>query len=335
MADYRPKDKQHKSEESHAEKKWRKIANYPTPDTFKIGREVSFQLAKVERDLFTDMEERESGNYIVSGIERKVSLTDFEAFRLGIGQILYNQSYQSDNKDTNSGVSKTKARKLSKDTGHTYYVGEVIFSLNDLCRYAFGTEPTKRDKEAIATLIDTLHDTPVIIQFPNGDIAEMPLASKMGKFTRAKDGAISYWLYLNPIFCENVKNNFAEYPQDFTKNLAEVMKENKVRRTGAIYLLVELLGKQDKRQTFIRTIGQLLYDLNLIDAYSANPTRTEKQLILYCDILKHKKIKLLKDYEIERVETRKRKPITKVTFHFDPSFTRRERSPKQGGGNKC
>ena len=34
--------------------------------TFKIARDAILQFAKVERDLFTDMEEAESGNFIIS-----------------------------------------------------------------------------------------------------------------------------------------------------------------------------------------------------------------------------------------------------------------------------
>lgn len=43
------------------------------PITFRMGRDAHLQLAKVKRDLFTDLEEKESGNYIVSGLERSVS----------------------------------------------------------------------------------------------------------------------------------------------------------------------------------------------------------------------------------------------------------------------
>lgn len=86
------------------------------PQTFRMGREVHLQFAKVKRDLFTDLEEQESGNIIVSGLD-KVSKTDFMAFGIAVTQVLYNQSYLSGNLQTNSGKSKTIAQKLSKTMG--------------------------------------------------------------------------------------------------------------------------------------------------------------------------------------------------------------------------
>lgn len=303
---------------------WEEVGDYPTPDTFKIGREISLQLAKVERDLFTDIEERESGNYIVSGLSRKVTEMDFSAFSLAVGQILYRQSYQSGNTDTNSGLTQTIAPRLKDQTGHTYYGGEIVTTLKDLCRYAYGEEdPNKVQRAAMVTLIDTLHSTPVGVTFPNGDKIEAHLCVKMGRYTRKKDGAVFYHLILNPIFCENVRRNFSEFPQDITMRLTASTKQ----KTDAHYKLLLLLGRQDRRKPFIRNIDTLLEELGLIEAYKKDTTRTEKKLLkLFGDM---KKMGLLKDFQTETYISRRKKRISKVTFTINPDFVKKAKDDEQ------
>ena len=326
MADFQPKNKR-KAQEQSADllDRWAAIEWNSLPETFKVGRDASLQLAKIQRDLFTDMEEQQSGNYIVSGLPRKITRTDFSAFSFAVGQILYNQSYQSGNTDTNSGLSQQIAPKMRAQTGHTYYGGEIVASLKDLCRYAYGEEePNKVQRVAMATLIDTIHSTPVTITFPNGDKVEASLCVKMGVFTRAKDGAITYHLILNPIFCENVKRNFAEFPQDLMKRLTAVTKQ----KTEAHLRLTMLLGLQDKRKPFVRRIDQLIEDLGLTEAYKAQRTRTEKQIK-----------KLIKEMEAlgiitppTKIETDivgRKERISKVTFHLNPNFVRVEKPDEQ------
>ena len=288
------------------------------PDTFKVGREAIFQLAKIQRDLFTDIEERGSGNYIVSGLPLKITGTDFSAFSFAVGQILYNQSYQSGNTDTNSGLSKQIAPKMRDQTGRTCYGGEIVASLKDLCRYAYGEEePNKIQRAAMATLIDTIHSTPVTITFPNGDKVKTFLCVKMGVYTRAKDGAVTYHLILNPIFCENVKRNFAEFPQDLTKRLTAVTK----KKTEAHYRLMRLLGLQDKRKPFVRHIDTLLEDLGLLETYRKDAARTEKKLLnLFGDMIK---VGIITGYQTETYTSRKKQRISKVTFTLNPNFTKK------------
>ena len=63
------------------------------PLFFKLGRYATLQLSSVEKTIFTDIEEEQSGNFIIRGIESQISELDFTAFTLAVGQILYNQSY--------------------------------------------------------------------------------------------------------------------------------------------------------------------------------------------------------------------------------------------------
>lgn len=299
-----------------------KEVSKPVPDSYKLGRASTLQLAKIERNLFTDMKERESGNYIVSGLNKKVTELDFTAFSFAVGQILYNQSYQSGNVETNSGISKTISRKMSKTFEEQAYTGDIVTSLNDLCRLAYGVEaPDQRQRKTMSTLIDVIHSTPVTIQTPKGAKIESILCACMDKYT-AEDGAISYNLHLHPIFCHGVANNFAELPQDLTKRLSGATK----KKTLSHYRLIRLLSNQDKRKPFVRTIAQLLADLALDEAYNKDRGRTEKQLLSVIDSMKD--IELLSSYDIEYMTIRNKKAIGKITFHLNRDFIRHTQEPE-------
>ena len=118
------------------------------PQHFKLARDAALQLSKVERNLFTDMEEAQSGNYIISGLTKQVTELDFTAFTFAVGQILYNQSYQSGNEDINSGLKREEAKNLSRKTGETLYNGSIVTSLNELCRLAYGVKEPSTVKAA-------------------------------------------------------------------------------------------------------------------------------------------------------------------------------------------
>lgn len=290
--------------------------NKPVPDSYKLGRDSTLQLAKIERNLFTDMEEKESGNYIVSGLNKKVTELDFTAFSFAVGQILYNQSYQSGNVETNSGRSKTISQKMTRSFEEQAYTGDIVTSLNDLCKLAYGVEePDQRQRKTMATLIEVIHSTPVTIQTPKGAKIESILCACMDKFT-AEDGAVSYNLHLHPIFCHGVANNFAELPQDLTRRLSGAAK----KKTLSHYRLIRLLSNQDKRKPFVRTIAQLLADLALDEAYNKDRGRTEKQLLSVIDSMKD--ISLLSSYEIEYTTIRSKQAIGKITFHLNRDFIR-------------
>ena len=281
------------------------------PPTFKMGRDAHLQLAKVKRDLFTDLEEKESGNVIISGLDWKATKTDFMAFGIAITQVLYNQSYQSGNLQTNSGRTQTKADKLSEDMGETMYLGDIVVSLKDLCRYGYGeTDPTTKQKRSIATIIETLDKKPVVIKYPNGDTRECKLCAMLERYTRAADGAIAYRLYLAPIFCSNVVKNFGELPQDIIMRIKTTTK----KVTEAHYALTELLGAQEKGSTLVRYITNLVGELGLSDSYRINRGRTEKQLLSLFDAMRA--VQLITDYNIEYTTLRNKKCMNKVTFQI-------------------
>lgn len=286
------------------------------PTHFKISRDAALQLSKVERDLFTDMEEAQSGNYIISGLTKQVTELDFTAFTFAVGQILYNQSYQSGNTDLNSGVSRRKADKVSEKIGGDVYKGEIIVSLSELCRLAYGAEPSTEIKKKMAALIDTFHKTPVKVRFPNGDEVENYLCVKMGKYTRKKDGAILYQLFLNPIFGSRIQNQFGELPQDITSKLTNVTK----RKTAAHYLLLRWLSVQDKRYSHTLTIDTIIQELRIEEDFKINRGRAEKQLLSICKSMVD--IGILSKYEVE-YSPGGRKRIRSITYHLNPNFIRK------------
>ena len=288
----------------------------PVPTSYKLGRNSTLQLADIEHNLFTDMEAKESGNYIISGLNKKVTELDFTAFSFAVGQILYNQSYLNGNVDTNSGKSKTPSIKMSKSFEETVYAGDILTTLNDLCRLAYGVDtPDQRQRKAMSTLIDVIQSTPVKIQTPNGETVESRLCACMDKYI-AKDEAITYNLHLHPIFCYGVANNFAELPQDLTKRLSNATK----KKTVSQYRLIRLLSNQDKRKPFVRTMAQLISDLSFCEYYRVQRVKAEKQIIEAIEIMKS--IDLLSSYDIEYTTIRNKKVISKVIFHLNKNFIR-------------
>lgn len=295
------------------------------PPFFKVGRDSALQLSRVERDLFTDMEEKESGNYIISGLQKYVTELDFTAFTFAVSQILYNQSYQSGNEDVNSGIKRDKADTISKIVGETMYNGSIETSLSELCRLAYGTEPNTELKKKMATLIDTIDKKPVVITFPNGDKRESKLCAKMDKYTREKDGAILYNLYLNPIFGSRIQNQFGELPQDVIAKLDKACKSRKQRKQTAHYRLIRWLSVQDKRFAHTLNIGNIIQELMMEEYYKKDRGKADKQLLSVCQTMVD--IGILEKYEVVYGASGKRSHIQKITFHLNQSFIR---LPKKG-----
>ena len=297
------------------------------PPTFRMGRDAHLQLAKVKRDLFTDLEEKESGNYIVSGLERFVSKLDFTAFGIAASQILYNQSQHKGSKASNSGLTKSESKRATQIAGTTQYMGDVLVTLNDICRYAYGVdEPDYKQKRAIEKLLNTLHENYITIHYPNGDMQKSHLCVIIDTYDREADGAKLYHIYLHPIFCNNVMRNFGELPQDIIKRLSSLVK----RKTEAHYELIRLLGLQRKGSTFSRYIEDLVEDLGLKDTYTAQRTRTEKQLLsLFATT---KELSLIDEYDIEYTTFKGKKRMRKVIFKIASRKTMLQPSKEVVGG---
>lgn len=297
------------------------ILEKPEPPFFKVGRYAALQLSKVERDLFTDMEEAKSGNYIISGLTKQVTELDFTAFTFAVGQILYNQSYKSGNEDINSGLKRELSKKPTQATGEAQYYGSIVTSLNELCRLAYGVEePSTELRKKMVTLIDTIHIQPVKIKFPNGDRMDSVLCATMGKYTRAKDGAILYDLHLNPIFGSQIQRQFGELPQDVILCLEKSCKEKKQRKQAAHYLLLRWLSVQDKRYPHKLTIDVIIQVLRMEEYFKKDKGKAEKQILTICKIMED--VGILSSHEVAYRETGKGKRIDNITFHLNPNYIR-------------
>ena len=292
----------------------------PTPPFFKVGRLAALQLSKVERDLWTDIEEAESGNYIVSGLPN-VSELDLTAFTFAIGQILYNQSYKSGNEDINSGLSRKEAKTLSKKAGETLYNGNIVTTLNEIICLGYGIqEPTTELKKKMSTLISTIDKKPVEIKFPNGDKLESKLCVVMNKYIREKDKAIAYDLYTNPIFGSQIQRQFGELRQDVIMMLDKACKKRKQRKTAAHYLLLRWLSIQDKRFPHKLTIDVIIQELRMEDYFKKDKGKAERQLLNISDTMID--IEMLSSYEVAYRETAKGKRMVSITFHLNPDYKR-------------
>ena len=330
MRESRPKIKQEIGKNPTIVELWERAESKPTPKTFKLGRVAISKLEEAKKDLFTDMEERDSGKYMISGLSKDVTDLDFYAFSYGVGQILSNQSQQMGNEETNSGLIQHVATKLLDQTGHTYFGGAIVTTLNDLCRKGYAEKnPSTRQKEAMETLINLLDSSYINITLPNGDIWENTrLCVSMGRYIRKKDGAVYYPLLLNPIFCENVKRNFSEFPQDAMERLAAVVRKRGGKMLAQHYKLLLLLSRQIKSKPFIRNIDVLLEDLGLTEAHRKDRERTEKQLLTLFEDMKKPELGIITSYKVETTMIRRKERITKVTFNLNPNFVRKSQAEK-------
>jgi len=262
------------------------ITGRHVPQTYKVARQYLTQAPQVE-NLFSKLMERELGkdggeSYLISGLDT-ISKTDFAYFTLAAQQILYNQSYLCGNEDTNSGISReiaSKTRALLGDSiDHHLFSGEIIFTLNELCRLMYGEpQPQSIIRKRVENMIKTLHKEPIKVTWANGDTTETYICNIRRRDYRKKDGAVAYRLWLSPIFTENVKRNFAELPQDALPRLMDSLKKNKIQRTFAGAQLLKLLSCQDKRKPYKVGLDKLLNTLDRMEAFKKNKTRTIKDL---------------------------------------------------------
>lgn len=300
------------------------LSEKSVPDTYKSGRVGQLILAKAQKDrnLFTDVWERESGDFVLYGTEGDFSPVDFIAFRTGVSKILYNQSFQSGNEDLISGLKREEAKRISAFSKKSTYAPVIAFSLNDLCRAGYG-ELTHEQRKKQAAIIQNFRLKDYPLMAPNGDILELPIINQLARYIRKRDGAIYYILQLNP-FWNDMAKGWAEIPQDYSQRLAALP----IKRTEALLLLSELLIYTDKRKPLHRNIGTLVEELQLTDAYKKDAKRTEEQLISYFEGMITTGV--IKSYEVEKGKVKRRIAITKVTFHFDPSFRKRKHIDTKG-----
>lgn len=303
-----------------------KVCGKPTPDTFLIGRGVHRYILSAKSEIF----EGKVCN-ITTELFRFVSDVDYLAAMRAIAHTLYVQSYQSGNKNTNSGIGQPeKAERQSAAAGQTMYVGKMVVALNDLTQRGYG-EVTTQKRRAMERTLDAVHAFPVKITFPNGNELEITLCARMAKFKRKADRAICYVLYANPVFCA-LQRNFIEEPQETMKELAEELKRRGEKITKQHYLLIDLICGQRKGKPFVRYIETLVDELEMTADFREHRGRTEKRILGLLATMKA--ICLIKAYQVDFISERGRAKIHKITCQICTPEEMTLHTEKMGkGGN--
>lgn len=270
------------------EKQLEKLGKSPVPDIYKVPREVGRQITARQLELFEEYIEPDmtpDGTVIRAISVDKVKEYHFRIFTQAASQILYNQSVQSGHHDTNTGMEENVAEEysmiLSQVTG-TYevkYGGTIFVSLYEICQKAYGTkDPTTRQKRDMQELIANLDTVKLEYKAPNGDVLKRKMCSVMEEYIRQKDGAHFYRIFLHPIFCEQLENNFSAHPQDIMARLNKVVE----RVTSPHMILLQYLGLQDKRKPCTMTAENFLNRMGMKASFKKNKKRTMEQVERLC-----------------------------------------------------
>lgn len=263
-----------------------------TPNTFKAARRYLTQAPEVERNLFTQIMEKEAtmaeaerGDVVVSGLEKlrgDISKTDIAYFLFAVQQILYNQSYCCGNEDINSGMRRHKSKSLSERYREDFYTGDIVVTINELCYLMWGTtQPWDWQRKEVIDIIEALHSTPLEINWVNGirkgSYRKTPICTYNDCFYNSKDNSLTYVLRLSPIFSDDVKRNYALFPQDALPRLNNTLKGERINRSFAALQLLRYLSRQDNKRKAV-SVENLLKELDLYKAYKKNRKRTMADL---------------------------------------------------------
>jgi len=258
------------------------------PETWRWGRSMGLQLAKVERNLFTTLEENESQNAIIYDnlkLRRAVKEVDFQALIFAVTKILSDQSAQHNNTDTNSGTERQLDEELKRQTGRDFFGGTIVATLNQICEEGYGEKPDNDQRRKLSALIQFLKENSLEMSIPiTNNFGELDkirvkdtLMFPIREGIRESDGAKYYILYLHPIFCD-MSNGWATIPRNATAQLAQVLKKKKKNRRPEHYHLMRLLYMQQSSEV-TRSMESLLEELGLSEEYEDKPGRTEEKLI--------------------------------------------------------
>jgi hypothetical protein len=257
------------------------------PKEQKVARAIITQIHDIQRNLFSDNEQRQNseGNIIYSNIPTLVSDYDFRACMLATQLTLYDQSYLCHNEDINSGFAREENKELQKELQQTYHNGNICVTLADLCRVGYGIPegqyPTPLQKSKMQRTLEALDKNPVGVKYENGDERQTYLLKIMSKYTRKKDGAVTYHLVMNPIFTTNAKGYGTILRGATTRLSLYLSSKGKTGRAGksaAHYAFLQLLSIQDKSKEWSISIENLLIRLNLLKPFKKDKKRVTEKL---------------------------------------------------------
>lgn len=307
------------------QEKYDNISERQLPLTFKVARPLLIKSNELAGGLFDKLEQTGSGQYTIGGLPRMVSDKDFFGGIFALAQILSNQSVLSGNERENSGLERKVSAAIKRQTGESELVGNVYFSLNEFCKLSNGVdEPSTLERKASETLLKTLHNTPLVIDYKDKKV-ELTLASIVQKVTdKDKRGAVYYNLYLHPLFVDIISKGYAQLPQDVMKRLRAGIKTKGGKLTGLHLKLLALLAQQrsDRVKELTRTALEILQYLGLEQAFREQKKRTIKQLEQTFEAVKETGI--ITSYEMKYITLNGKEVFDRVVFYLNPNFIREE-----------
>lgn len=305
------------------EKQLESMANRPTPDTWKMPREVGHQITARQLELFEEYIEPDmatDGTVVTAVGLDGVKELHLRSFTWAAQQILYNQSVQLGHPDENTGVerriSEEYSKNLSQVTGNYQekYGGTIIASLYEICQKGYGAQdPTTKQKREMMEVIANIDRVRLEIRYPNGDVMKRKMCSVIEEYIRKKDGAHFYKIFLHPIFCEQLEKNFSIFPQDVMKRLFDAAP----RVMEAHHILLQYLGLQDKRKPCTMTAENFLTRTGLKKAYRKNKKRTMELVEKLCKVMVD--VRMATKYTINPPT---RETFKEVIFELDPDFVK-------------
>ena len=291
------------------------------PDTYKVGRQAVFKFANIDlQDYINSLDSNSRGQwtYRIRSETRRVTNTDLTAFFIAAAQILYNQSYLTGHTNTNSGINALLSRQSPGE-----YKGEIVASLNDLCRAGYGvSDPTTDQRKAMETLIRLLHNCPVIGKNSKGESGGAYLAT-ISTWIDTKDRGRVYMLHLNPLFTRAAATSFGLLQQGYTQQLRLAISEGGGKYTDTAARLALLLSIQDHRKPFARSMQDLVRFLRIESIRQKDRARAEAQVLQACKAVQA--AGLIDGYKAEYTGDGRRKHITKITFVFGAERAENER----------
>lgn len=289
----------------------------------KFGRAYEINKKEIELNLFSKIEESnemaiskgEDAPFVLSiGTTRESGVTLLSIKRVdhALREILYDQSYRSGNLEQNTGLAKdgvlVDCTKITPEKigGHSYYAAEIVEKLSVIATKAFGknTNDTRKQTENVLKALQE----GITARNTFGDEKTRSMLWIKGVDYDSKTKSKTFDIVLHPLYAKDVKKNFALHRHGVLDMIG--------RPTDAKLDLLSLLGIQDKRKPFIRYIGTLLEELNLVEQYKKNKARTLNTIeeaieaMVACSILLNAPV----------VEKNYRGDITKYTFTLNPNY---------------
>lgn len=253
------------------------------PASFKMGRDFITRQGGMEEQLvnaastmkFESFNIPELEAVINASISKGTTARTFRQLLFALAQTLANQSHEVKNTRDYTGLIVDGIRPNGKGVpslstgGSDYNYAEIEVSLYELIKLAFGTDSPKAEHYAeINKALFILKNTSIEIPFLDRiERHALVLIPKERGEKGTGDNRLT--IILHPVFAMRTAKNYALHPQDANKRLALAVKQP----THPYYALRDLLGIQDKRKPFTRTLSQLADDMGIKQELKKNRKR--------------------------------------------------------------